>query len=257
MLKHLHSFQDLFADERYILLKNHLYNYLVRKRAIKRALRDVQTRYVLEIGSGLSPIAEKGPGATIVYSDLSFEALRILKRNRVEGLPVAADGMELPFRDGTFGVAVCSEVLEHIDDDRRAIREMARVVQPGGVVIVTFPHRHFYFAWDDRFVHHFRRYEVEEMLQWLREAGLEPFNVEKVLGPLEKITTILVLFVYTALGWLWGGNRTERKLGSLPRWTTLCFKGANRLYAGLAAFDARLWPLCLATVVLVKAEKRR
>ncbi|MCG6536441.1 MAG: class I SAM-dependent methyltransferase, partial [Syntrophales bacterium LBB04] len=127
MLKSIRRFQDLFTDEHYVLLKNHLYNYLLRERAVKRALQHVQARCVLEIGSGMSPITPKDNFQAVVYSDLSWEALLILRKNGAGGWHVAADGMELPFRDGTFGAIVCSEVLEHLEDDRRAIREMARV----------------------------------------------------------------------------------------------------------------------------------
>lgn len=255
MLKSISRFQDLFADESYVLLKNHLYNYLLRKRAVNKALRDVQARYVLEIGSGMSPVTLKDPFPAVVYSDLSLEALRVLQRKDGGGWHVAADGMDLPFGDGIFGAVVCSEVLEHLDDDRRALREMARVLQPGGVVIVTFPHRHFYFAWDDRFVHHLRRYEIEEITQRLVDAGLEPRKIQKVLGPLEKITMILLLFAFSAGGWFRSGSPGNSVRGSRSRLLAVFFREANRFYAGLAWLDAQLFPTRLATVVLVKAVK--
>jgi SAM-dependent methyltransferase len=45
----------------------------------------------------------------------------------------------LPFQARTFDGAICSEVLEHVADDVRVIREIARIVKPGGTVIVTVP----------------------------------------------------------------------------------------------------------------------
>ena len=255
MLKSIRRFQDLFADESYVLLKNHLYNYLLRKRAVKKALQDVQARYVLEIGSGMSPVTALDPFPAVVYSDLSWEALRILQKNNTGGWHVAADGMELPFRDGTFGAVVCSEVLEHLEDDRRALREMARILQPGGIVIITFPHRHCYFAWDDRFVHHLRRYELEEMTLRLGDAGLEPIAIKKVLGPLEKITMMLFLFAFSAGGRFHKEIRGSNEQEDLSRLLTISFKGANLLYAGLARLDALVFPARLATVLLIKAVK--
>jgi SAM-dependent methyltransferase len=46
---------------------------------------------------------------------------------------------ELPFADATFDAAVCLEVLEHIEDDASATRELARVVRPGGLLLVSTP----------------------------------------------------------------------------------------------------------------------
>ena len=53
--------------------------------------------------------------------------------------PVRSDALCLPFADATFDRIVASEVLEHIPDDRAAMRELARVLRPGGTIAVTFP----------------------------------------------------------------------------------------------------------------------
>jgi SAM-dependent methyltransferase len=52
---------------------------------------------------------------------------------------VQGDGTSLPFPDGSFDRIVCSEVLEHIPDDARALRELFRVLKPGGVLAATVP----------------------------------------------------------------------------------------------------------------------
>ena len=90
--------------------------------------------------------------------------------------------MNLPFKSKVFSHAISSEVLEHLSDDRHAIKEIARVLKPSGHFIVTFPHKKFYFAMDDRFVGHFRRYEINEMTDRLRDAGFRPMTIQKILG---------------------------------------------------------------------------
>ncbi len=55
------------------------------------------------------------------------------------GWALAGDALELPFPDGAFDRVIAAEVLEHIPDDHRAIRELARVLRPGGRIAVTVP----------------------------------------------------------------------------------------------------------------------
>ncbi len=51
----------------------------------------------------------------------------------------AADIKALPFKTAFFDVVVCSEVMEHIDDHLAAVREVARVLKPGGDLVVSVP----------------------------------------------------------------------------------------------------------------------
>lgn len=52
---------------------------------------------------------------------------------------VRADACALPFKDGSFDVVICSEVLEHIPDHEKALSEMARVLAPGGTLALSVP----------------------------------------------------------------------------------------------------------------------
>ncbi len=60
---------------------------------------------------------------------------------------VRADFTAMPFRDSAFAMVVCSHVLEHIHDDAAALRQIARVVAPGGRVIIMVP---TYQPWDSQ-----------------------------------------------------------------------------------------------------------
>lgn len=148
-------FQAFFDSPVYTGLKNSLYNYRLRKTAVSRRLRGAEG-LILEIGSGISPmIAGNG---SVVYTDLSFSAIRLLRGSTPKEMYVVADATRLPFKDASFQSAVCSEVLEHIAGDAACIKELGRILAGGGRLVVTFPHRRCYFAIDDRYVSHYRRY---------------------------------------------------------------------------------------------------
>ena len=62
-----------------------------------------------------------------------------LVAGEVRAAAVQGDALHLPFPDGSFDRVICSEVLEHIPDDRAAMAELARVLRPGGTMAVTVP----------------------------------------------------------------------------------------------------------------------
>jgi len=70
-----------------------------------------------------------------------FWAMREAGEGPAEGLGACLNGdaLRLPFPDGTFDRIICSEVFEHIPDDQGAMRELARVLKPGGVLAATVP----------------------------------------------------------------------------------------------------------------------
>ncbi len=250
-------FEDFFNDDFYVSLKNSLYNYRMRRKAVEKCVRTRREGPVLEVGSGLSPMLDGD--SRITYSDLSFSALQSLGKSRQKGAYVAADALYLPFKKGIFQTVVCSEVLEHIPDDEAALHEIARVMADTGTLVLTFPHRRIYFGIDDRFVHHFRRYEIADMAAKLADAGLHVQEIKKVLGPLEKLTMMAVVCIAACF------TRTdeektnlENKSGDnvlLRKVIAPVFRVLNSLYILPAWLDARVFPRSLASVILIRATK--
>jgi ubiquinone/menaquinone biosynthesis C-methylase UbiE len=242
-------FQTFFEEDKYIRFKNYLYNYRLRKMSVEKSFQHERPELVLEEGCGISPLLTRSD--RIVYSDLSFTALKILKRTHRRGCYVVADAIHLPFKAGVFSHTVSSEVLEHLEDDQQALKELARVLKPQGRLIVTFPHRRKYFANDDRFVNHFRRYELSEMEHRLKTAGFRPIVIQKVLGPLEKVTMSFVVFCFSVLH-----HRKSREIKNVrtTKWINVCapfFNWLNRLYMGPVWLDAMIMPRALSAVLLI------
>ena len=247
-------FADFFKEDKYLTLKNHLYNYLLRKRAIEKCLQQESPALILEVGSGISPIVTKFKRT--VYSDLSYEAIKILKQSQKTGYYVVADGMHLPYKSNNFSHIICSEVLEHLENDLQALKEMARILkQPSGSLIITVPHRKCYFANDDYFVKHYRRYELIEIKKKLKVSGLNPLQVKKVLGPLEKATMSFVVFLFTIIQrqnpgqYLTKANRNFQLMTSLA----FFFEWTNLFYKGFVWLDALVMPRSLSSVILIKS----
>ena len=94
----------------------------------------------------------------------------------------AADVEHLPFRDELFDKIVCTEVLEHIPDDKAGLRELIRVLKPGGLIAVSVPAylpeiTMWTISW--QYWHspggHIRFYRPGEMLAALRQNGLDVY----------------------------------------------------------------------------------
>ncbi len=70
--------------------------------------------------------------------DVDPEALALIPGAETR---VIREGEPLPFADGSFDAITCLEVIEHVADERQTFRELARVLRPGGILILTTPPR--------------------------------------------------------------------------------------------------------------------
>jgi ubiquinone/menaquinone biosynthesis C-methylase UbiE len=93
---------------------------------------------VLEIGCGPGfVLAEAGATGRLVGVDVSPKMLDAARGRAPNAQGVRAAVEHLPFNDGVFDLAYCRSVLHHVLDPAPMIREMARVVRPGGRVVVN------------------------------------------------------------------------------------------------------------------------
>jgi len=157
--------------------------------AIRAALSDKPFRSLLDLGTGtgrmlelFGPEIERGLGL-----DLSLDML-LLARDRLEraGLKNCSvrqgDLYDLPLGNDTFDVIILHQVLHFLDDGGRAIREAARVLRPGGrLLVVDFaPHEQEFLR--EQFAHRRLGFTPETVSQWIVQSGLEPV-MHKSLRP--------------------------------------------------------------------------
>lgn len=198
-------FEAFFEDRVYLQYKNHLYNYLTRRRVIRRMIHGNHFRQTLELGCGISPMTQMKRG--VVPTDLSWQALSFLKRSSPEVSPVACDATRLPFQDESFDCVICSEVIEHIGRDDLVLHEISRVLKRGGDLYLTAPLHQKYFGFDDEFVGHYRRYEVADLKNLLKQSGLIEMGTLPVMGKLEKWIMEKVTRLFSLKGRGEGQNR--------------------------------------------------
>lgn len=147
---------------------------------------------LLEFGPGLGDFLErfkkKGKLIDCVENEPQFfDALKPLARTvaaRLEDLPGRYDGI------------VSVNVLEHIEDDRGILRELYGKLRPGGVLNLYLPAAQVLYGHLDALVHHYRRYDRDDLVSKVKEAGFEieeVFNVDAV--------GFLVFGLYKILKW--------------------------------------------------------
>lgn len=86
-------------------------------------------------------------------------------------LKTGLDHVDLP--DGSAAVVTIMDVLEHLDDDRTALREMIRLTRPGGLIVITVPALTWLWSDWDVALHHRRRYVRRQLLELVQQPGVE------------------------------------------------------------------------------------
>ena len=163
--------------------------------ASRRILVDLFRPYLprsgtlLDIGCGtghtLGQFGATQPGLKPVGLDSSSTALRTGSGDghlsQVQGL-----AEQLPFSDGSIAAVLALDVLEHLSAPLSALAELFRVLQPGGVALISGPAYPALFGPHDRSLGHYRRFRRRELANLVTAAG---FRIER----LTHYNTVLAL----------------------------------------------------------------
>lgn len=136
-----------------------------RRLALIERYVPLRGKRVLDLGCGVGEYvrAFARRGGRVVGSDIAagrlVDAAGRVAETRTEGVLgfLVAAGEALPFRDASLDVIVLNEVIEHVADDRATLREIARVLRPGGTCILYAPNRLYPFEthgiyWRGRYI---------------------------------------------------------------------------------------------------------
>jgi SAM-dependent methyltransferase len=96
-----------------------------------------------------------------------------LARARGAGEVIEGSVLDMPFPQDSFDLAVSLDVIEHLEDDLGALRELRRTVAPGGALLVTVPAYQWLWSGHDEINHHQRRYTRRSLQRVAEQAGWE------------------------------------------------------------------------------------
>jgi SAM-dependent methyltransferase len=193
---------------------------LVSVLAAKASLR-------LEVAPGLRP---RLPIAGTHFVDISAPALATLQRRggRVVIGPISA----LPFQDASFDLVCALDIVEHVDDDERALSELARVCKPSATLLLSTPlHASRWTSFDD-FVGHRRRYEPRDLLTKLVANRLE-VECSAIFGMRPRSSRLV------DIGMWWLVNERERAMLWYNRLMPILMRFAKKLVLAPGAIDMR------------------
>ena len=139
---------------------------------------------VLEVGCGIGDDAFRmaplvGAGGSVVGVDASLRMIEEARRRTPAGAPVAfarADARCLPFRDGSFSRCRVDRTLQHVASPQLAVSEMARVLEPGGLLL----------AYDNEWDTFSIRGGNEEVAQTVATVWAESFTNKRIGGNLKR-----------------------------------------------------------------------
>jgi SAM-dependent methyltransferase len=148
--------------------------YRGRRSVLERVIDDLRLparARILDAGCGsgrnMVEFARHGTVTGIELSPTSVE----LARKREAGDVVEGSVLDMPFDAGSFDLAASLDVIEHLQDDLQALRELRRVVVPGGSLLVTVPAYQWLWSGHDEINHHHRRYTRRSLQRVGEQAG--------------------------------------------------------------------------------------
>jgi len=173
---------------------------------------DLHGACVLEAGCGVGAYSSqigRRYSSCVEAFDIEFERVREARRDTPHAVVAAAEAV--PYRSDLFDLVISNEVIEHVQDDRAAVREMVRVLRPGGRLVLFCPNRwypveqHGWYwrgeyrfgniplinylpdRWRDRLVPHVRTYTARRLRRLFDGLPVRIVHHSRIFGGYDNI----------------------------------------------------------------------
>jgi len=207
---------------------------------------------ILDCGCGRGTYAYK-LSEEYVGLDKDFSSIKLAHNIHPYGMFVVGDATKLPFENRVFDCAICSEVLEHISDDKAVLVELAKVTKVKGRLIVSVPNiecKNVFVNWqrsliDTEVGHQRRGYSVLRISKLIVDSGFKIQKNRYDCGPVTAVVECCMIKL---------GGIFEYKPSSLGN----LFEGKKSLLVKLAIkIYKSLFPLIISFTYLDKLLPRR
>ena len=217
----------------------HFMDRASRRRALGQLCRYVSRERPVILDAGCSfgfmvrEIRAQFPNALVIGSDVAREPLDELARHTTDVPLLQFDLVTCPLPETSVDAVLLLNVLEHIDDERSALRQLYRILKPGGVLVIEVPAGPDLYDVFDRLLQHHRRYTLAGLCGLLEETHFRILN-QSHLGCL----------VYPGFWLVKRRNRrflSERSAARIQRVTeNIRYAKSSRLVHGIMCAELRL-----------------
>ena len=208
--------------------------FVARRRVVsalaRQAVADARPGYrVLEIGCGngglLPTLRQACAGGFVIGAELHRDALKHARRRAADIALVQCDVSRPPF-ESRFRLIGMFDVLEHLVDDIGALRDVHRLLEPDGALLITVPAHAWLWSYFDEASNHQRRYSISDLREKLSAAGFRIAYLSQFMMPLLPI--------------MWLTRRSKRKTRADAAEELRIVPGINGIMRALLGLETKL-----------------
>lgn len=181
---HWHEIRSLYIDEREV------------EAALSEIVAVAAPRDLIDIGTGtgrmveiLAPLVGHALGIDLSREMLAVARVNLERVGLENGMVRRGDMYQLPLPDGSFDAAIIHQVLHYADRPAAAIAEAARVLRPGGMLVLVDFAPHGLEFLREQHAHRRLGFADAEVSEWCAAAGLEPGSARRLPG--DPLTVVI------------------------------------------------------------------
>jgi len=168
---------DELAYKQFMKLEKNHWWFNGRRRVIFHLLKQYLPKSddlkIMDVGCGyggmLPGLSELG---NVMGMEVDLDSAKSCKERGFHRICIGS-GYTMPLKSRSLDIITLFDVIEHIEDDEKVVKQCASALKTGGRIMITVPAYQFLFANNDRIARHMRRYTLSRLKKIVKSAGLE------------------------------------------------------------------------------------